>query len=913
MNGNKKQDILGITTRAVKVLLAVLLLFCSFVFIYFGLINRGNVVEKESVRYIEDWTFISDEGSEQVLTATLPEDVKDNEYLFFDTRKSVSVYIDGEFRKDFVEERDVNIPAGSTQRFIFAVPLKGSDSGKTVTVERHSVQLVDREAPDFFIGTRSGAVNSLLRESGNSFFLSLIVMIFSFVAFIVSVFLRIWYRHKIDLMYGALAIFTIAAWLITESFLFPFVFGVYHVNGLLSFMLCTIIPLPLAVYLVSVQNYRYKITMTVMMIIALLNSVGWTFLHLTGILLIYNAIDAANTVLVILALSGIAILLLDAFKGNTHTYRYTFIGFMGFLVGCLIELTSVFLELTFIKTTVPMVVGLGFFLAFIVIQQVHDLRTISIEKQHAIDISEAKTRFLASMSHEIRTPINSILGMNEMILRENNDKEIEEYSRNIKTSGKMLLMLVNDVLDFTKIESGKMDIKEGGFLMADVLYDVMSMIKERSEEKDLELKTEIEGEVPNGLISDEFRIRQILVNLLNNAVKYTEKGTICLKVGGSYTEEGYNLSLSVKDTGKGIRKEDQEHLFEAFSRADLKSNANIEGTGLGLAIVKSIVDSMNGELGVLSEFGVGSEFWVKLPVKYNSKDPLRDGFMNRKTEPAAASEASSFTAPNARILAVDDNQSNLKIVKLFLKRNGVVPDLCTSGTAAIAKCKEKKYDLILLDHMMPEPDGIETLHAIREDEDSLNKDTKAVVLTANAVAGSREMYMQEGFDDYLTKPLDPRILEITVRNMLPPELVSVENDTKTDPETEKTVVEADSSVPEKTGLSSMKGMDYETALTFCAGDEDLLREIVSDIADEGPVRADRMKKNLEAEDIKAYAIDAHSIKSSMATIGLKDFSEKAKKHELAAKANETEFVYGDVDTFLNEYLELCEELKKLSL
>ena len=234
---------------------------------------------------------------------------------------------------------------------------------------------------------------------------------------------------------------------------------------------------------------------------------------------------------------------------------------------------------------------------------------------------------------------------------------------------------------------------------------------------------------------------------MNNAVKYTEKGSINLKVGGSYTEDGYMLSLTVKDTGKGIRKEDQEHLFEAFSRADLKTNANIEGTGLGLAIVKSIVDSMNGELGVESEYGVGSEFWVKLPIKYKDKKPIRSDFLERHIEQATEKDECIFTAPDAKILAVDDNQSNLTIVKLFLKRNGIVPDLCSSGTKAIELCKEKKYDLILLDHMMPAPDGIETLHIIREDEASLNKDTKALVLTANAVAGSRDMYLSEGFDE----------------------------------------------------------------------------------------------------------------------------------------------------------------------
>ncbi len=898
MNENKKQGFLEWFIAVVKLLLLIFMLFNAYVFVYYGLINKGDVIEREPIQYLEGWSNPVELNYDQTIQTTLPQDLGDHEYLFFDTRRDVSVYISGELRKDFVETRDVNIPGGSFRRFILAVPLNRSDSGAEIVVVRHSVQELDKEIPVFFIGTRSAAVGHMFLSMGLSFILAFIVLIFSFVAFVVSVVLRIMYRHKIDMMYGALGIFIIAAWIITDSMLFPFVTGVYHVNGLLSFMLCLMIPLPLTIYLTSLQRGRYKKSTSLIIIMSIINAIIWPVLHFSGIMPFYNLIDVANAVLVILAVSGIAILVVDAVRGKNVEYSYTFIGFLGFLVGCLIELTNVILNLNLLKESIPMVAGLGFLLTFIVIQQVHDLRQINMEKQHAIDISEAKTRFLASMSHEIRTPINAILGMNEMILRENSDKAIEEYSRNIKTSGKMLLMLVNDVLDFTKIESGKIEIKEADFLMDDMLYDVISLIKERAEEKNLMLRTEITTEVPNELISDEFRIRQILVNLLNNAVKYTESGTVTLKVSGAYTDDGYELGLYVQDTGKGIRKEDQPHLFEAFSRADLKSNANIEGTGLGLAIVKSIVDSMNGELGVDSEYEVGSEFWVKLPVRYKDRTPLRSDFMEHRTEKKVVNGNVSFTAPDAKILAVDDNQSNLTIVKLFLKKNGIVPDLCSTGTRAIELCKEKKYDLILLDHMMPEPDGIETLHAIKEDEASLNRETKTIVLTANAVAGSRQIYLNEGFDDYLTKPLDSNVLEEAVKNMLPKDKV----------------LEADSDMgsvepqADKNSLYDIEGMDYDTALRYCAGDEELLKEVVEGIASEGPERAQRMRISLANKDMQSYRIDAHTIKSSMATIGIEAFSERAKKHEFAARDNDLAFIEGDAEAFINKYLEICKKL-----
>nr|MCR5339284.1 response regulator [Lachnospiraceae bacterium] len=728
-----------------------------------------------------------------------------------------------------------------------------------------------------------------------------------------------------------------------------------------------------AIYLNSVQRGRYQISMSVIMIISSINAVLWPMLHFCGILSFFVVRIPVNIALVGICGYVIILLIVDAARGNAGSYRYTFIGFFGFLICCILELLLL-IVITTLEEPIPMVIGLGVLLAFVVMQQVDDLRKINLEKQHAIDISEAKTRFLASMSHEIRTPINAILGMNEMILRENSDHVITDYARNIKTSGKMLLMLVNDVLDFSKIEAGKLEINEARFLMSDMLYDVISLVKERADEKRLALETEITAEVPNELLSDEFRIRQILVNLINNAVKYTEKGTVTLKIGGYFLpDETFMLDLRVKDTGKGIKKEEQANLFEAFSRADVKSNVNIEGTGLGLAIVKSIVDSMNGEVGVESEYGVGSEFYVKLPVKAVSKELLPEDYMENRSTYEAAVDQCLFTAPDAKILAVDDNQSNLTIVKLFLKRTGIVPDLCNNGNTAVEMSRKTKYDLILLDHMMPDPDGIKTLHLIRNDEKTLNKDTKAVVLTANAVAGSRQMYMDEGFDDYLTKPLDSNVLEQTVMKMLPKDKVMLASKTKAEETTEKRkafwmsessettiktthitkteemnfdgIMEFDASmefVPQESAseeygseiqngpdnndtrsaavnksekpsalkekLTSIEGLDYEKALRYSAGDEGFLTRIVNDIASEGIKRTERMKKSLAEDDLKSYQIEAHAAKSNMATLGLTEFSERAKKHEFAAKENNITFIREDCEDFINTYLQLCQRL-----
>ena len=910
MNKESKNGILEMSVFAAKIVLCFLLVFISFVYIYFGIINRANTLSADPVRTIKEWET-TDRGENQfTFSSTLPRDIEDNEYLFFTTRKDVAVYINGELRTDFVDERDVNIPGGNIVRFYMLVPLTAADSGADVRLEMTTINR-ERVVPDAFVSTRYGGFSHLMMRYGLSFFLATIVLIFSLVVFIVSIVLSFSYKMQINMMYGALGTFIIAAWLITDSFLFPFMFGVYHVNGILNYMLCLMIPFAPAIYLNSIQGGRYKKSMSALLIASAINALLWPFLHFTGIYPIYNMRTTVNVIFAFLAVLSIGIMVRDAKRGNIKKYRYTFIGFFGFLICCIIEI-SILLVASTTDGVLPMVVGLGFLLVFVVIQQVEDLRIINLEKQHAIDISEAKTQFLASMSHEIRTPINAILGMNEMILRENEDKVIEEYSRSIKTSGNMLLMLVNDVLDFSKIEAGKLEITRARFQVAEMLCDVISIVSERADEKALKLKTELTSEIPSEMISDEFRIRQILVNLINNAIKYTEKGTVTLQVGGSYTGDyDYELCLRVKDTGKGIRKEEQANLFDAFSRADLKTNKNIEGTGLGLAIVKSIVDSMKGTLGVESEFGKGSEFWVKLPVKVTNKEPVRSDFMEVRSEHEKAPDFSSFTAPDANVLAVDDNQSNLTVVKLFLKRTGIKLDLCGSGTHAIELCRKKKYDLILLDHMMPEPDGIETLHIIREDEASLNKDTKAVVLTANAVVGSRQMYIDAGFEDYLTKPLDSKLLEKTVKKMLPKDKVNEgsEGENVSGAEAEPADSESGKELTLRDKLSKIEELDYDRAIGYCAGDEELLEQVVKEIASECAERSERMKQSLAGNDIKAYQIDAHTIKSNMARIGMDALSNRAKKHEMAADEKNTEFINSDSDDFINEYIKVCKSLE----
>ena len=772
---------------AVKVILFVSISALIVGLISFNAADRSDPIVTKDPVFIDEWkvtdskgnvftagrTYRNSDGTLGTFTmeAKLPQDIGDSYYLSLITGGDIEVYVNGELRKDFNEARDVIIPGGISKRFMMLVPLSHLDSGADVTIKRIGTTRRGHVYQETFVAGEGDLIAYLMHRYGLSFMIAEVLLIFASVIFVVSIAMRLLYRQRIEMMYGALGIIVLSCWSITNSFLYPFIYGHYYIDGIVNYMLCLFIPFSLIIYLDALQHGRYRGIMLGLFGISLVNSLVWPILHFTGTFSFPNALVYMDTVLGVVVVIAMAILIKEVINGKIVEYKYTAIGFAGFLVCALSEIVILNLW-PVMNDELPMLFGLAFLLTLAVIQQIRDLKTISDERQQAIDLSEAKTRFLASMSHEIRTPINAVLGMNEMILRENRDPVIDEYAKVAKSSGKMLLMMVNDVLDFSKIEAGKMEITNAEYSLSALLRDIRPMLKERADEKSLELKMVIEGEIPDRQISDEFRIRQMIINLVNNAIKYTDKGSVTLTVSGERSDDDmFMLRLSVKDTGRGISEEDQKHLFEAFSRADIRKNRNIEVTGLGLAIVKNILDCMGGTINVSSKYGRGSEFIMELPVEAVGEELVSRDFLEKSASTVTTDVGGDYSAKEAAILAVDDTSINLTLLTLLLKRVDIVPDLCESGLQAVQMCKEKKYDLILLDHMMPEIDGIETLKLIRESDDSLNKDTVAVVLTANAMAGSRNLYLEAGFVDYLTKPIDSSLLEQTLRRYLPDEKI----------------------------------------------------------------------------------------------------------------------------------------------
>lgn len=405
-------------------------------------------------------------------------------------------------------------------------------------------------------------------------------------------------------------------------------------------------------------------------------------------------------------------------------------------------------------------------------------REQDLSRLQQIELEEAnktKSRFLANMSHEIRTPINTIIGLNEMNLRDNINEEVAENCVNIQRASKMLLLLINDILDLSKIESGKMEIVNRQYETGAMLSELVNINWVRAYDKKLEFKLDISPEIPSMLYGDDIRIKQILTNMLTNAIKYTHKGSVTLQAKGEYVDSNHiRLIISVADTGIGIRKEDVKFLFESFKRIDEKKNGAIEGTGLGLAISHQLAELMNGEIKVDSIYQRGTTFTLVLEQEIvdaapmgSMKDVMKGSLHSRKEY------KQSFEAPEARVLIVDDNDMNLMVAAKLLRSTKVQVETAASGKECLDKTRAKYYHAIFMDHMMPGLDGIETLAEIRKQVNGLCRETPVIALTANAFSDAQEFYQAKGFESYLVKPINGSLLEATLLKFLPKELVEV--------------------------------------------------------------------------------------------------------------------------------------------
>ncbi|MBP5159977.1 MAG: response regulator [Lachnospiraceae bacterium] len=627
----------------------------------------------------------------------------------------------------------------------------------------------------------------------------------------------------------------------------------------------------------------------------------------------------------------------------------------------------------------------------------------SAAKEEAERADREKTRFLANMSHEIRTPMNAIIGMTDIILRDDISNRVRNNAMDIKRAGSALLDLINDILDISKVEQGKMEVIDTEYSLRELIMDAVGIVTMRVDHGKTNFIVNVDKDLCDGLIGDARKIRQILINLLNNAAKFTEKGSITLGISGEKSEGKIKLHFSVRDTGRGIKQEDLSKLFTSFTRLEEIGRPAVEGTGLGLAICKKMLDLMGGTIDVESEFGVGSTFSFTIDQEISDDTPVwREGmaggvnalvieespkeellsqtltdlgarviaarnkdeigkllgehafthiftsktdylrykdtmdrladceivlFLHRNevyedisaistlqtiekpyyhlnvakllqsSNVTADEEGGSFVIEGADVLVVDDNPVNIKVMEGLLAGYGVVPDSATGGNEAAAMAADKHYDLIFMDHMMPAPDGIETLHMIRRQKSSKSNGSVIVALTANAIVGAREMFLSEGFNDYLAKPIDVGKLEKQLKLVLADKAVRVDGG----------ILEGQ----QAPGLDSViNGLDTAKGIRQVGGSAEVYIEVLKTFSESSSEKLEAMRTSYDGGDLDTYMIEAHALKSVAASIGADEVSEEAKRQELMLKEKEGVPDPESVEKLLDMYEKLVDSVGK---
>lgn len=530
-------------------------------------------------------------------------------------------------------------------------------------------------------------------------------------------------------------------------------------------------------------------------------------------------------------------------------------------------------------------------------------RSLRKALKDAEEANRSKSNFLSNMSHEIRTPITAILGMNELIRRESTNETVLEYSASIDKAGNSLLGIIDDILDFSKIEAGRMELVAADYKVADLMGDLYNLIRFRIEEKGLVFRTEIDPSLPVVINGDELRIKQIITNLLSNAAKYTEKGTVTLTVSvASKNNEYVDIYVAVKDTGIGIREEDKDKLFSAFDRLDVSRTHGIEGTGLGLAITSQMLRLMDSELKVDSTYGNGSTF------SFTIRQSIVDGSELGSFDPAAPAvshleddhKATGFIAPDARLLIVDDTPLNLQVIVGLLKRTRVQIDTVPNGDECIRIFGSRDYDMVFLDYRMPDMDGIETLKELKRLYPEKTKRTPILSLTASAVVGDRERMLIAGFDDYLPKPVNTAKMEQMIIRYLPEDKVKLVELSEED--------DALKQLPP--AIFGIKELDPAAGIGYCGDAEDYLNALGVYRASIDQ-KAEDIDQALQSNDMDKYLIMVHSLKSTSRAIGAPDIYELALALERAAKDSDTGLLVKYTPELLKRYRSLKEQLDEL--
>ncbi|MBP3602881.1 MAG: response regulator [Lachnospiraceae bacterium] len=545
-----------------------------------------------------------------------------------------------------------------------------------------------------------------------------------------------------------------------------------------------------------------------------------------------------------------------------------------------------------------MLLNLSFYLTLenpdiVLVQQVQK------EKEKADEANAAKSTFLSHMSHEIRTPMNAIVGMSEILLRTDMSEEQKEYLANIRSSGNALVAIINDILDISKIEAGKMELVEDIYDIRAMISDIRMIIQNRIGDKPIEYLFEIDEELPDKLYGDGLRIRQVIINLLNNAVKFTDQGYVKLCITTKFlSEDEISMHVSVSDTGQGIRQEDLQKLFEAFRQVDVKKNRGKEGTGLGLSISGQLIEMMGGKLEVQSTYQVGSEFFFTIKQKLVAAEIAEETHRN----------VTNFTAPKARILIVDDSSINLKVATGLLEPLQMQMDVAENGKKALAMIREQKYHLVFMDHMMPVMDGIEATKELRSMEGDYYRDLPIIALSANAVQDAQKLFLESGMNGFVAKPIDMKQVCTVLLKWLPKELIVIQEDV------DEALKDAEKVRKfEQTNLVKIEGIDEKEGIRN-TGNTKLWMNLMGDFYKLIDQKAVKIEKCVADNLIKDYTIEVHALKNTARMIGAMELSNQFSQLEQYGNAGDKEAIHNktpEVLVFFRRYKEILKPYGKM--
>lgn len=857
-----------------------------------------------------------DNAQQLVLTNTLPAVDTGMSFFYRARHTNAKIYIGGELVYNQEEGKD-----GSIYETAFSLPgnvwdevhLTKEDSHKQVKIVLSGNVLKYLKAPgEVFIGDRGTFFVNLLKEKMGNIIGGTLLMLLSAILLALWIVLSISTHAKYnECLCLALFTFTVACWQFTETRCLQFIFPNQRMFSVLAFEFLMLSPVPIALYFTYGKREETRKRARIAAIIPLL---VWIFNNTCHFLHIFDISETLIVTQVMIALETIYlgyIQICDLFadkrtNGKEGGGFFWWIPSVGFILLSPLLLLEVLKYITnytlkYDDNTILPTIGS---VIYIMSLAIHSGLKLASENFMVTEASRAKSNFLANTSHDIRTPLNAILGFNDLILRDSEEEKTREYAMSIKSAGNSLLDIINNILDLSKLESGKLELEESEYSTEQMIDNVTSMIRALAQKKDLTVAVTIDENLPKYLIGDKVRIRQVLVNLMTNAVKYTQKGGVKLDVKVvEKDEQSCQILFAVKDTGIGIREEDRDRLFKKFERLDSEKNRNVEGTGLGMSIVVKLLESMNSKIELESVYGKGSTFYFVLEQKVADDACVGVYLQKKKKLQFKQEEENILIAPDAKVLIVDDVMLNLQVAKGLLEVMKMQIDTAESGQEAIDLTLQNHYDLILMDHMMPGMDGIAATRAIREladtTGDSYYKKVPILALTANALSGMREKFLQEGMQDYISKPVEEKTLVDAVTKWLPQEKL-IPKKKGWDKEKKSGEEKTDETDAKNDWNIEIPGMDIESAKAYLLNKE-MYVETLRIFFDSIPQNLEKIEKYCRECDEKNYTITVHGLKSSAKIIGARELSEEAERLENLSHAGKVEMAWQQTGHLLELY------------